>query len=473
MTQDWLDIAQNGLPVLPGPRRNVLILGAGMAGLVAAYELLRAGHFPIILEAQNRLGGRIYTMRAPFAEGLHAEAGAMRIPKSHTLTLAYCNHFGLELYPFTMGNPKAYVYLHGKKLRAEEYRAGPALMPFELDDHERGRTISDMWRETIQEFVDMVAGQGESAWDDIVKQYDDYSTREFLESRKWSEGAIELFGLMENQEASMNFSFVELLREEVGNYYTDLLQIKGGTDRLPYGFFPSLGPYLRFGAQVTAIDQDETSVTAYYQTSAGKFNMKADAMICTIPFSVLRHVEVMKPFTRAKQKAIRQLHYDASTKVFLQCKRRFWEQDDSIFGGGTVTDLAIRNCYYPEHGRETGRGVILASYTWSEDAERWGSLSPRDRIEQAIENVAVIHPQVNEAFEVGASYVWHDDPYAGGAFALFEPGQQSRLYSDITRPEGRIHFAGEHASLAHAWIQGAIESGLRAASEINAVGSEV
>ena len=114
--------------------------------------------------------------------------------------------------------------------------------------------------------------------------------------------------------------------------------------------------------------------------------------------------------------------------------------------------------------------MLLASYTWSEDAQRWGSLSPEERIVQALENVAVIHPQIREEFEVGASKMWHDDPFAGGAFALFEPSQQSLLYQHIVAPEGRIHFAGEHASLCHAWIQGAIESGLRAALEINATG---
>lgn len=112
---------------------------------------------------------------------------------------------------------------------------------------------------------------------------------------------------------------------------------------------------------------------------------------------------------------------------------------------------------------------MLASYTWADDAERWASLPPRDRLEQALENIAAIHPQITQTYEGGASYAWHDDPHAGGAFAMFEPGQQTRLYADIIRPEGRIHFAGEHASLAHAWIQGSIESGLRAASEINAL----
>jgi monoamine oxidase len=278
---------------------------------------------------------------------------------------------------------------------------------------------------------------------------------------------IEMFGLLANQESVMNSSFLELFREDAGNYYTNMIEIEGGTDRLPYAFFPELKDNLRFGAKMIAIDQSPQDVTIHYQTPAGRFSESGDYAIITIPFPVLRHVEVLKPFSRAKNRAIRQLHYDASAKILFQCRRRFWEEDDGIFGGGTITDLPIRNLYYPDHGRETGRGVILASYTWSEDAQRWGSLKPDERIVQALEDVAEIHPQITQEFEVGTSWMWHDDEFAGGAFALFDPGQQTLLHADIISPEGRIHFAGEHASLYHAWIQGAFESGLRAAIEVH------
>jgi monoamine oxidase len=240
----------------------------------------------------------------------------------------------------------------------------------------------------------------------------------------------------------------------------------GGMDNFPRAFMPELGRHIRFGARMVALDQTPDDVTVHYVTRAGRSSVSGDYCILTVPFSVMRHVEVLKPFSRLKQRAIRQVHYDASAKVFLQARRRFWEEDDGITGGGSVTDLAIRNCYYPDHGHETGRGVILASYTWAEDAQRWGSLSPGERIVQAIENVSVLHPQILEEFEVGASKIWHDDEFAGGAFALFEPGQFRALYPAIIAPEGRIHFAGEHASIYHRWIQGAVESGLRTASEI-------
>lgn len=458
----------HGLPPRHGKRHRVIVVGAGMAGLVAARELLRAGHDPLLLEARGRAGGRIYTMREPFAPGLYAEAGAMRIPRSHELTLAYVDAFGIAVKPFTMHNPNAYCHLFGRKLRLAEFERNPDLLGSELAEHDRGLTSGARFEALMKPFAEKIERDGERGWAEIAAKYDGYSTREFLEEQGWSEAAIELYGLVCNQESIISACFLELVREEVGRFYTDMVRIDGGSDRLPNAFLAGLRERLRFGARMIAIDQSETEVTVHYQTDAGRMRATGDYAIVTVPFPVLRHVEALKPFSHAKRRAIRQLRYDAAAKIFFQCRRRFWEEDDGIFGGGTVTDLPVRNVYYPESGRATGRGVLLASYTWAEDAQRWGSLAPDDRIEQALEDLAQIHPQVVDEFEVGASWMWHDDPHAGGAYALFEPSQQGLLHEHIVAPEGRIHFAGEHASLAHAWIQGAIESGLRAAREIHA-----
>jgi monoamine oxidase len=468
-TAAYLQIIQHGLRPKTATPKKVVIVGAGMAGLTAAYELLRAGHEPVLLEAQNKVGGRVCTLRDPFADGLYAEAGAMRIPRAHALTMAYINKFGLPVSSFMMGNNKCYHYIGGVRRRIEECDTDPTLMGFELAEHETKQHWAKLWDAALRPLADRINASGEAAWEGIATDYDQYSTREFLELNGWSEGMIEMFGLLANQESVMNSSFLELFREEHGGYYTDMVEIEGGNDRLPRAFLPELRNYIRYGAKMIAIDQSPDGVTIHYQTAAGRFAERGDYAIITTPFPVLRHVEVLKPFSRAKQRAIRQLHYDASAKILMQFRRRFWEDDDGIFGGGTISDLPIRNTYYPDHGRETGRGVLLVSYTWSEDAQRWGSLSANDRISQALENLTLIHPQAAAEFEVGASKMWHDDEFAGGAFALFDPGQQLLLHDHIIEPEGRIHFAGEHASLGHAWIQGAIESGLRAAHEVHGV----
>ena len=465
-TADHLEILADGLQPRATRPARVAVVGAGMSGLVAASELLRAGHDPILLEAQHRVGGRVLTLREPFAHGLWAEAGAMRIPRAHSITHALIDRYGLATKPFTMDNPEAYCYFGGRRVRHRELAGDPRALGFEVLPNECVPP-AQLWNTALEPFAALLREHGDDAWGEITADYDQYCVREFLELREWSEGAIEMFGLLFNQEALMNSSFLELLREELGGYYSDLVYLDGGTDMLPRAFLPELSSRIRFGTKVVAMDQSETDVTLYCRNSGNRWEVQADYAVLTAPFPVLRHVEVLTPFSRHKQRAIRELHYDASAKVFLQFRRRFWEDDDGIVGGGTVTDLAVRNVYYPDHGRDTGRGVMLASYTWGEDAQRWGSLSGEDRILQALEDVTRIHPQALDEFEVGASKMWHDDEFAGGAFALFDPGQQTLLYDSIIAPEGRIHFAGEHASLAHAWIQGAIESGVRAAAEIH------
>ncbi|MCG5218682.1 flavin monoamine oxidase family protein [Streptosporangium sp. KLBMP 9127] len=464
---DLVATAEHGLPPDGRPGKRVLVIGAGMAGLVAAYELMRQGHEPIVLEAQQRVGGRVLTLRG-FAPGLYAEAGAMRIPRVHDLTLAYCARFGLALRPFVMGNPDTLAYIQGVRTTMRELNRNPGIIDFGLAAHERGRTYEDLWSTATQEIHDLYAQEGENALDRIFTEYDRYSIRSFLRERGFSEGAIELYGVMSFREANLNAAVIEQFREIIGRAFEDMQEIEGGADRLPTAFYQELKSHIRFGHEVIAIEQDDRSVTLQVRTGHGKITLTGDYAICTVPFSVLRDIETRPAFSRRKQRAIRELNYNASTKILFQVRRPFWEQTDGIVGGTTVTDLPIRRICYPSHRVEgDDRSIMLASYTWGQDALRWGAMPPHKRVEQALEDVAKIHPEIHEHFEFGLTHAWYDDPYAAGAFALFEPHQQTNLHDAIIAEEGRVHFAGEHCSLWHAWIEGALESGISAARAVH------
>ena len=463
--KELVKIAEDGLSKTKSPK-NVIVLGAGISGLVAASELRKAGHKVTVIEASQRVGGRIRTLREPFSHGQYSEAGAMRVPASHKLVRTYAERFSLSMRPFQSFNPNAWFCSHGHRARLGEIVSGNVPEEFPLDENERSTSLSDLWDELISPYREQVS-ENPNSWEQIREELQSISLREFMQNAGWSEAAIELYGLVAGFETLLSASAAEFLGEVLQDLRANTLTIEGGMDQLPMAFLPELEDCIRYGTRVHALDQDENGVKIHVENIGGRSIIEGDVAICTLPFSILRHIEILCDFSWNKRKAVRNLHYEDAARVFFETTERFWANQDDIHGGASITDLAIRSVYYPERKPHGQRSVLMASYCHGQDAMRWGALTPEERLIQARENIAVIHPDCEKYLASGHSLVWSHDPYAAGAYAFFQPHQESELHEAIIAPEGRYFFAGEHASIQHRWIEGAIESAIRAALEVH------
>ncbi|MFY0545992.1 flavin monoamine oxidase family protein [Brevibacillus sp. H7] len=473
-----ISIIQKGLSKTKSPK-NIMIVGAGMAGLVAASLLKEAGHHVKILEGNSRVGGRVFTMRTPFAEGAYVEAGAMRIPEMHDLVFEYIKKFGLTVNEFINATPDDLIYANGMKTRVKIYERHPDIFQYPVAPSEKGKTAEQLFNMAVQPIIDFINQDPARHWPIVERQLDQYSVYTFLRFYPYrpkvtfSEGAIEMMSVLLALEGVMEQSFLDILRDlMLFKPETRFYEITGGNDRLPYSFLPQLQEDILFHQRVTKITQQNDSVTLTFidTNTSHEYSMTGDLAIMTIPFTVMQFVEVepRDSFSHNKWRAIRELDYITATKIGIQFSSRFWERE-GLYGGKTITDLPIRSTYYPSHGLGTpGPAAILASYTWQEDSMPWDGLTQEERIYFSLKNLATIHgDQVYREFQTGTSYSWGQDPFACGAVSFFRPGQRIALHPYIATPEGRVHFAGEHTTLTHGWIQGAIESGIRVAFEVN------
>ena len=465
---DLLETIQQGLPPTGGPLRHIVIVGAGIAGLTAGLLLKEAGHRVTILEARNRLGGRIYTYRG-FAGKMYGEFGAMRFPRQHRLG-QYLIHdrFNLPTKPFGMDDQDTFVYLHGKAVRRSEFTGSSFEVP--LPPNEQGQTPAEILKAAMAPLIELAEHPG--GWDRIIDQYDRYSLLGYLNERGVSEQALWLLGPLFNIEGRFHFSLVEWFAHWHDNVFGDLEYIDAGADTLSDAFSPALMSDTRLGAEVHAIDQGPEGVTVHFKDSVGTpASVSGDECILTVPLVLLRHMEITG-LDVEKWFTIRNVYYGRAHKIFMQFSRRWWVDDYAITHGVTVTDLAIRNVVYTPAGQDPSidKGVIIASYAWEQDSMAYSMLDEPQRIAQALQDLAKIHPEAAETFEFGISHDWALDRHGGGIGPLFRPLEMSsRFYDDIVRPVGRLWFANDASSrLARRWIEGAIESAITNAYAINA-----
>lgn len=445
-----------------GADQRVLVLGAGLAGLAAAYELIEAGYDVEVLEARTRPGGRIRTLRAPFAGGLRAEGSAARIPESHELVFEYADLVGLEMKPFQPDEPTDLVYFDGKVLREDQ----PNLLErVGIPAEERKLGLEGLFKKHVAPLLEKVGDPSAEGWpSESLLRYDRMTAFEMLRKAGLSETTVQF--LDAGPGLADEWSGLELLVQLSGGS-GPRHRIAGGTDRLPKGLASEISEHIRYGRPVTRIQQDNGSVTAVCERAGSAERFSADRLVCTIPFSVLREIEIDPPVSDGKQSAIDGLAYQSVTRIFVQTRERFWEEKGLSGFANTDHPMEVWDASYGQPGR---RGILM-TYLRSDLARKVALMPDEEQIRFGLDAIADVFPAVKSHYEGAFVLNWDEDPWTRGAVATYHPGDYRRYYRHLTRPEGRIHFAGEHTSPWPGWMHGALHSGVRAAQEIGAAES--
>ncbi len=471
---------------------SVVILGAGLAGMTAAFELRQAGYKVDVLEYNSRPGGRNWsirggdtytelggaTQRCLFDDGLYLNPGPWRIPYHHHAILDYCRRFGVALEPFVQLNHNAYLHattaFGGKPQRIREIKADFEGSIAELLakaahqgalDEAVSKEDQEILLEALRSFGALdddfryKAGDMSAAFRGYARDPGGGLTGEPLNSEP-----VQLHDLLTSRlwRSLQNFSLYD--------FQTTMFQPVGGMGRIGEAFARQIPNAIRYGSKVTAIHQDEHGVTITFE-DLGRGAMvqetRADWCVCTLPLSILSELPIN--VSASMKAAIDAVPYASVVKTGLQFRRRFWEEDERIFGGISYTDLPIRQISYPSSGFNSGgKGVLLGGYTWGgPNSYELTAMAPEDRIRFAVACGGEIHPQYASEFENGVSIAWHRVPFTLGCAGQWTEETRREHYDNLCQIDGRIVLAGEHVSYIPAWQEGAILSALDAIARLH------
>lgn len=469
---------------------KIAVIGGGCAGLASAYELRKVGANVTLFEAnKSRIGGRLYTYY--FRDDLYGEFGGMRFPVSHETVWHYINTFKLNTFPMNQHNENDVLNVrdvsvfglnNSKDIKEKIYPM------FDLTNEEKNNNLSDLVLRVYNDpllkldvktrkYINTVSNN----YPKIIKALDSINLRQAMEKANLSQAAIDLITSSQGIDRGLLYcSYIETLREMYSLNFVNVYSIENGAMRLPIAFNDSFSKdnfsgkvNVKMGHRINKIIYNNKKITIGFNNEIDNLNgsEEFDYVICTIPFTSLRLVELKPNFSNVKMQAIRELNYLNSTKVIFLCNQSFWEKNNNP-GGSIYSDLVITSTWFPSQKSRDNFSVITASYTLDEDAIRLGNISERHRIN-------LIKRQIEKCYGFKEGYLdniivdyssltWNHPDNQLGAFPMVYPEQTILFSYQITTPEynNQLYFAGDHMSTYHGWVQGALQTGMMAANDL-------
>ncbi|GAB3933858.1 hypothetical protein GCM10029976_041990 [Kribbella albertanoniae] len=393
-----------------GRCKRILVLGAGLAGLSSAYQLMKAGYDVTVLEAQDRPGGRVLTVREPFQKGGHAEMGAIRIFDTHEYTNRYVKHFGLELVPYDAGQRSFFI-------EGQRFLAPPAGQPWPI----KGMTAAEranpfgFFHQYIESGFEKLGDVHAPNWPAgfaSTNELDGLTFAQYMRKQGASQGWVDWFFAQEGQLGRINA--LAVFAEELVASGSKVTSIKGGNDKLPKAFATALGGRIKYRSQVVRIASKHQGVRVTYRDRSGQREIEADRVVCAMPFPPLRKVKLSAGFSDSKLDAIHGLKYVPAARIYFQTKSRFWTQDPLGPLGGlnlVASDQPTGRIWNTSSQQQDSKLGMIHAYMLDTDAIDYASRGEYRRIETKREQFTDLLPGFKGQELAVASKVWQDDPW--------------------------------------------------------------
>jgi monoamine oxidase len=435
---------------------SVLVAGAGLAGLAAARDLIARGATVTVIDVRDRVGGRVWTIRDGFAEGQHAEAGGDVIDEEQHEIRTLTAEVGLKLTRILKGG-FGYVGADGNgraKIVARNATHGWARLAAELKGVSRPYILAERrWDSPIT--ADL-ARRSVSAWLDQAKADADL--------RATATG-LRGFFLADPEELSL-IALIDQFSENDAPAPGGMYRIDGGNDRLVSALAEPLGDRLHLNTDVVALSHRGKVVRVSVKSNRALAQINCDYAILALPATLLRRIPITPALPAQQHEAIVRLKYGRATKTLLQFSKRFWRATGRPRAFGSPLPFGA---VWDGNEEQRGRGGILSLLAGGGASDATQAIVAKHGARGLSDALDWLGSKDSE-LQASRQIVWEQDPYARGGYAYFDPGFDPSLRAWLSRPAGRLFFAGEHTSVRwQGYMNGAIESGRRAAAEVAAV----